>query len=268
MAISFMASQLLLLLTLLFSITNITAQSPPNAGTNFLCSVNSVPSCETYVAYFAKPPEYLDLANISVLFDVKVSLIEKASNLASGVNQLFPGQLLLVPVTCGCNGTQYFANITYQIKESDSYYVVSVNSFENLADWHVVKDMNPTLDPNLLQIGVEIIFPLFCKCPSKEEVANGIQNLITYVWQPADDVLQVSAKFNTSSDKILDENKYQNFSTAVGLPRVTIASTLNLIPFNNTLLKIIPNIFGSSLLCGCYFDLTFKYFFGLCSLFK
>ncbi|KAL4654693.1 hypothetical protein ACB092_01G398900 [Castanea dentata] len=191
MAMSFMASQLLLLLTLLFSITNITAQSPPNAGTNFSCSVNSVPSCETYVAYFAKPPEYLDLANISVLFDMKLPEL----------NQLFPGQLLLVPVTCGCNGTQYFANVTYQIKEGDSYYVISVNSFENLADWHVVKDMNPTLDPNLLQIGVEVIFPLFY-------------------------VLQVSAKFNTSSDKILDENKYQNFSTAVGLPVVIPVSQL------------------------------------------
>ncbi|KAM4125909.1 hypothetical protein ACB094_01G347800 [Castanea mollissima] len=189
MAISFMASQLLLLLTLLFSITNITAQSPPNAGTNFSCSVNSVPSCETYVAYFAKPPEYLDLANISVLFDMKVSLIEKAS------------QLLLEPVTCGCNGNQYFANVTYQIKEGDSYSVISVNSFENLADWHVVKDMNPTLDPNFMQIGVEVIFPLFY-------------------------VLQVSAKFNTSSDKILDEIKYQNFSTAVGLPVVIPVSQL------------------------------------------
>ncbi|KAL0013260.1 hypothetical protein SO802_000329 [Lithocarpus litseifolius] len=102
--------------------------------------------------------------------------------------------------------------------KGDSYYVVSTNSFENLANWHVLEDMNPTLDPSLLHIGVEVIFPLFFKCPSKQEVANGIQNLITYVWQPADDVLQVSAKFNATAANIEDQNYYQNFSTAVGLP--------------------------------------------------
>ncbi|GMY05241.1 serine/threonine receptor-like kinase NFP [Fagus crenata] len=208
MAISFNASQVLFLLTLFFSITNIIAQSPPNMGTNFSCSVDSASSCETYVAYFAMPPEYLDLENISDLFEANRSLIAKASNLVSQINQLFPGQLLLVPITCGCSiGNQYFSNITYQIKK-------------------VVQEFNPTLDPNLLQIGVEVIFPLFCKCPSKKQVENGIQNLITYVWQPTDDVLQVNAKFNASLADIVTENNYQNSSTAVGHPVLIPVSQL------------------------------------------
>jgi hypothetical protein len=73
MAISFNASQVLFLLTLFFSITNIIAQSPPNMGTNFSCSVDSISSCETYVAYFAMPPEYLDLENISDRFEANRS---------------------------------------------------------------------------------------------------------------------------------------------------------------------------------------------------
>jgi hypothetical protein len=80
--------------------------------------------------------------------------------------------------------------------------------------------MNPTLNPTLLQIGTQVTFPLFCKCPSKSHVGNGITNLmITYVWQPTDDVFHVSAKFNASPADIEAENGYgKNFSAAVGLP--------------------------------------------------
>nr|POE83393.1 serine/threonine receptor-like kinase nfp [Quercus suber] len=121
--------------------------------------------------------------------------------------------------------------VCIMIKKGDSYYVVSTNSFENLANWHqwhVVEGMNSTLDPSLLHIGVEVIFPMFYKCPSKQEVANGVQNLITYVWQPVDDVLQVSAKFNATAANIEDQNYYQNFSTAVGLPKVNHANLVKL----------------------------------------
>ncbi|KAJ0096678.1 hypothetical protein Patl1_28850 [Pistacia atlantica] len=92
---------------------------------------------------------------------------------------LFPNQLLLVPITCGCTGNQYFANITYQIKKGDSYYLVSINSFENLTKWQVVKEMNPSLNPNLLQVGENVTFPLFCQCPSKTHLEKGIEYLIT-----------------------------------------------------------------------------------------
>ncbi|XP_041013999.1 serine/threonine receptor-like kinase NFP [Juglans microcarpa x Juglans regia] len=222
MDISLLTSQVLFLLTLFFSISDITAQS------NFSCSVDSPSSCETYVAYFAQPPNYLSLGNVSDLFEASSSSIAKASNLVSGVNEtkLFPGQLLLVPVTCGCTAKRYFANITYQIKKDDSYYLVSVNSFGNLSNWNDVQGLNPTLNPNLLQIGVEVIFPLFCKCPSETHLKNGISYIITYVWQPTDDVLQVSAKFNASLENIASENGYRNFSTAVSLPVMIPVSQL------------------------------------------
>jgi hypothetical protein len=60
----------------------------------------------------------------------------------------------------------------------------------------------------------------------QKQVENGIQNLITYVWQPTDDVLQVSAKFNASLADIVTENNYQNFSTAVGHPVLIPVSQL------------------------------------------
>lgn len=165
----------------------------------------------------------MNLENISDLFGVSASSIAQASNLVSkytSLTRLVAGQLLLVPVTCGCTGNQSFANITYPIKSGDSYYVVSINTFENLTKWQVVEDMNPALTPSLLQIGVKVIFPLFCKCPSNMYSDYGIQYLITYVWQPDDDIFRVSAKFNVTALDISGANNQRNFSdgSAVGHP--------------------------------------------------
>ncbi|KAK4840412.1 hypothetical protein QYF36_008256 [Acer negundo] len=180
--------------------------------------LDSFNSCPTYVVYRAQSPGFLNLGNISSLFGVSRSSVAEASNLVSEDSPLSPNQLLLVPITCGCNGSQYFANITYQIKKDDNYYFVSTTSFENLTNWHVVQQMNPSLVPSLLHIGDNVTFPLFCKCPSKADQDNGIRYLITYVWQPNDDVSQVGAKLKASPFDIEKENNDRNFRDAVNYP--------------------------------------------------
>lgn len=160
----------------------------------------------------------MSLENISDLFGVSRLSMAKASNLVSEYIRLVPGQLLLVPINCGCTRNRYFANITYQIKKDDSFYIVSTEAFQRLSEWHVVEELNPNLTATLLQIGDEVVFPLFCRCPSKTHLENGTKLLITYVWQPTDDIFSVGAKFNVTPDKIMAENGYQNFSAAVGSP--------------------------------------------------
>ncbi|OMO84239.1 hypothetical protein COLO4_22153 [Corchorus olitorius] len=121
-----------------------------------------------------KEPNVMNLQNISDVFGTSPQEIARASNLPSEYTQLFPGQLLLVPITCGCTRKHYFANITYDIKLGDTYYIVSTTTFESLVNWSLVEDMNPGLDPGKLQIGDQVVFPLFCKCPSKAQVKNRI----------------------------------------------------------------------------------------------
>lgn len=203
----------------------------------------------------------MDVANISDLFGVTPSRIAEASNLGSGINQLFPGQLLLVPINCGCTGSRYFANITYQIKSGDTYYLVSLDSLENLTRWQEVQEFNPSLDPKLLQIGTNLTFPLFCKCPTVTQMENSISKLITYVWQQTDDVLRVSETFNASSADIEAENGYQNYNDAVGLPVLIPVKQLPALsqsyppqqaaernhPKHRRILIIIVSLFGSLL---------------------
>ncbi|XP_023517321.1 serine/threonine receptor-like kinase NFP [Cucurbita pepo subsp. pepo] len=168
----------------------------------FPCPVDSPRSCRTYVSYFAKSPEFLDLVSISSLFGVSGLKIAKASNLGSETAPLFDGQLLLVPVDCHCSENGFFHNVTYKIKKDDTFFHVSTTTFENLCAWNMVQKMNPNLNPTKLQVGAEVVFPLLCKCPSEKNIKQGIQYLITYVWQPNDEVSRVSAIFNVSEEAI------------------------------------------------------------------
>ncbi|KAA8547302.1 hypothetical protein F0562_003834 [Nyssa sinensis] len=226
MALSLPSLLPLLFLFLTLSASHVTAQSPASADTDFSCSPDSPVSCETYVTYRAKPPEFLNLGNISDLVDISRLDIAKSSNLVSEDAQLIPDQLLLLPITCNCNGTSYFSNVTYQVKKGDSLYLVSINAFENLTNYHLVEDLNPTLDPNNLHIGAEVVFPVLCKCPTKAHLEKGINHLITYVWQSHDDVLPVSSMFNASPLDIVTENNYRNFTAAVYLPVLIPVSQL------------------------------------------
>ncbi|XP_028242652.1 serine/threonine receptor-like kinase NFP [Glycine soja] len=212
-------SQILCLVLMLF-FTNIVAQSQQTNETNFSCPSDSPPpSCETYVTYIAQSPNFLSLTSISNIFDTSPLSIARASNLEPEDDKLIADQVLLIPVTCGCTGNRSFANISYEINPGDTFYFVATTSYENLTNWRVVMDLNPSLSPNTLPIGIQVVFPLFCKCPSKNQLDKGIKYLITYVWQPSDNVSLVSEKFGASPEDILSENNYgQNFTAANNLP--------------------------------------------------
>ncbi|XP_058081883.1 serine/threonine receptor-like kinase NFP isoform X1 [Magnolia sinica] len=226
MAISLPSFEALSFMLLFFHTSCTTAQTTPTNVTDFSCPSESIGSCDTYVVYRAQLPEFLDLGHVSDLFGVSQLSITRASNLVSEEVKLIPDQLLLVPISCGCTGNQSFANITYQIKSGDSFYLVSIHAFENLTDYHVVEAVNPTLNPNELQVGDEVVFPIYCKCPTKTQLEKGLKFLITYVWQAGDEVLELSDKLKALVADVEAENNYRNFSAAVYLPVLVPVSEL------------------------------------------
>ncbi|KAK7359943.1 hypothetical protein VNO77_01912 [Canavalia gladiata] len=219
MAFFFLPSQTLFLAFMFFSTTHIVAQLSQTNGINFSCPLNSPPSCDTYVAYFAQSPDFLTLTSISDIFDTSPLSIARASNMKTEDEDLISGQLLLVPVNCGCNENLSFASISHEIKQGESYYYLSTTSYENLTNWETVKDLNPHLDPYQLPVGTKVVIPLFCKCPSNYQLDKGIEYLITYVWQQNDNVTLVASKFGASPVDIMTENNIsQNFTASTNLP--------------------------------------------------
>ncbi|GMH19979.1 hypothetical protein Nepgr_021820 [Nepenthes gracilis] len=182
---------------------------PSTIGYPCTASNSTSNTCHTYVYYRAQSPDFLDLASIGDLFSVSRLMISEPSNISSPSSPLIPDQSLLVPISCGCNFVNEslslsFANLTYTIKKGDTFYIISTVSFENLTTYQSVEVLNPTLIPTNLTIGVNVIFPLFCKCPNKTQLRNAVNFLISYVFQPSDNLSSVAAKFGTTRESIVD----------------------------------------------------------------
>lgn len=205
-------------LLLIFVISPAAAQLPNNtAVTDFRSSADLPSSCNAFVTYRVRSP-YSNLESISDLFGKSRRDIATATNLTSEDAPLFPNQLLLVPIICTSNGTHYFSNVTYTIKKDDNFYLIQVNAFQNLTDFHVVEEMNAKMNPINLTVGAEAVVPLLCKCPGKSYTDKGIQFLTTYVWQPGDDLQSVSSTFQTPAFDIVMANNNRNFTAAICLP--------------------------------------------------
>ncbi|WOL03086.1 hypothetical protein Cni_G11806 [Canna indica] len=204
----------LVLIIPFFLTLHVNSQTINTNTTLFSCSPNTSASCSTFVLYRTQV-EFLDLKQISDLFGVSSLWIKEVNHLPSEEGTLFPDQLIAIPLTCGCTGNRSFANTTYWIKEGDSYYVVSTQAFQGLVDYHFIEDLNPTLDPSNLQPGQDVTVPVYCKCPEKTQLDQGIKYLMTYVWSAEDDISKLSNKTNSSVDSIRAANNYRNFSAAV-----------------------------------------------------
>jgi hypothetical protein len=98
------------------------------------------------------------------------------------------------------------ANVTYTITRGDTFATVSTQKFENLTTYQDVAAANPTLVPTNPTVGVQAIFPIRCKCPSKAQVRNGTKMLITYVVHPRDTLLNISQTFRADLQKLKSLN--------------------------------------------------------------
>ncbi|KAK1418827.1 hypothetical protein QVD17_27974 [Tagetes erecta] len=187
-------------------------QTLPRNITSYACNLNqTAPSCQTYAFFRAMGPNQLDLTSISDLFSVSRPMIAKPSNLTSLNSPLFPNQALFIPLTCTCNSVNTttslsYAKLNYTIKKGDTFYLVSTNLFHFLTNYQSVEIVNPTLVPINLTVGQDVIFPIFCKCPTKTQLQNNVNYLISYVFQPFDTISSIASRFRSTTSSIVEVN--------------------------------------------------------------
>ncbi|KAK5793973.1 hypothetical protein PVK06_035160 [Gossypium arboreum] len=148
-------------------------------------------------------------------------MISQPSNISSPSSPLIPYQSLFVPITCSCNsvtatfGSLSAANLTYTIKGGDTFYLVSTRNFQNLTTYQSVEVFNPSSVPTRLKIGDEIVFPIFCKCPNETQAKTGVNYLVSYVFQPYDNLSLVASRFGVRTHDInnMNGNKIYPFDT-------------------------------------------------------
>ncbi|KAL2229999.1 serine/threonine receptor-like kinase NFP [Sesamum indicum] len=207
------------LLRLLF-FCNIAQAQPSTIGYNCTAANQTSNSCQTYVFYRPTPPDYLDLASIGDLFSVSRLMISNPSNISSPSSPLLPDQPLFIPIKCSCTAvnssiTISYAALNYTIKSGDTFYRVSTLNFQNLTTYQSVEVVNPTFEPTRLDVGDVIVFPIFCKCPDPSQLRNQVNYLISYVFQPSDNITDVASRFGSTEAGITAVNgdRIQPFDT-------------------------------------------------------
>lgn len=196
-----------------------TSQAQPSidgykcTATNQTNNSTSTPyPCQTYVLYRAQSPNFLDLASIGDLFSMSRLTIANPNNISMVNSTLPPGQSLLVPIDCSCNfinssfGSISYAGLNYTFLPGDSFWKVSTEYFQNLTTFQSVEVVNPNKEPTQIEIGEVIKFPIFCKCPTQAQLRNQLKYLISYVFQPSDNLSSVASRFNTTVRDIIDVN--------------------------------------------------------------
>ncbi|XP_021722168.1 serine/threonine receptor-like kinase NFP [Chenopodium quinoa] len=208
-------SKIYFLILLLF--LNIIHHSKSEPTTNgYTCTINSTTTnfpCQTYVLYRAKPPDFLDLASIGDIFNVSRLTISKPSNISNPSLSLLPNQPLFIPISCGCHPVQNqtlksisFVNMTYTFKPRDNFYYVSTKIYGYLTTSQSTEIVNPNLDVHNLPVGGEYIFPIFCKCPNNTQLRNNVSFLVSYVFQPDDNLSSIASLFGVTRQSIVDVN--------------------------------------------------------------
>ncbi|KAF6148355.1 hypothetical protein GIB67_025574 [Kingdonia uniflora] len=148
------------------------------------------------------------VSTIADLFGVSRLMISQPSNLSSPASPLFPDQSLFIPLTCYCNPNNNlsYTTLTYTINNGDTFYQISTHHLQNLTSYQAIELVNPSLVPTLLNVGENVVLPIFCKCPNKIQLANQLNFFIFYVFQPSDNLSSIAAKFGSDIHSIVDIN--------------------------------------------------------------
>ncbi|XP_015087265.1 serine/threonine receptor-like kinase NFP [Solanum pennellii] len=200
---------LLIFISFIFNQNICYAQNPPSI-TGYTCNPNQFNPCQTYVLYRARGPQFLDLASIGDLFSVSRIMIANPSKISNPNTTLVNDQPLFVPIKCSCNninstfGSISYAGLNYSFKAGDTMYDMSLTKYQNLTTYQSVEAVNPTVEATKIAIGQTIKFPIFCKCPNRRK--NQPRLLLTYVFQPNDNISSIASRFRITPQSITQMN--------------------------------------------------------------
>ncbi|CAI9110029.1 OLC1v1009989C1 [Oldenlandia corymbosa var. corymbosa] len=197
----------------------------PSSAVLYTCN-GQQHSCQAYLFFRSLPP-YNSAISISNLTSSPLPELSRINNVSS--SEIFPlNSEFIVPVNCSCSGKYYQANTSYTIQNIDqSYYTIANETFEGLSTCDALMQQNP-YDEYHLKPGFELLVPLRCACPNREQTSEGVKFLLTYVTNEFDDIHEMSTRFNVSTSSVIYANGFADEDSVV-YPFTTV-----LIPLQNS----------------------------------
>lgn len=159
-------------------------------------------TCQAYLT-FRSQPIYSSVSTISSLLGSNPSQLAEINSVS--VNETFEvNKMVIVPVNCSCSGSYYQANTSYVFQNTDTYFLVANNTFEGLSTCQAL--MHENHNPADIYPGRELLVPLRCACPTKNQTENNIKYLLSYLVNWGDSVSLISEKFGVNFKTTLVAN--------------------------------------------------------------
>ncbi|KAM7255941.1 hypothetical protein ACFE04_011682 [Oxalis oulophora] len=184
----------------------------------YICNntlINNKPSCQSYLT-FRSTPAYNTPLTISYLLNnhsssstvsASSTTIATLNNITSDVTIIPENMQLVIPVNCSCTGSYYQYNATYALKtKGETYLKVANNTYQGLSTCQAMMDQNPYESHHLI-VGLDLIVPLRCACPSLNQSANGVKYLLSYIIASRDTIDSIADLFNVDQDSIRNANE-------------------------------------------------------------
>ncbi|CAK8539824.1 unnamed protein product [Lathyrus sativus] len=187
-------------------------------------------TCQAYLT-FRSQPIYSSVSTISSLLGSNPSHLAEINSVS--LNETFEtNQMVIVPVNCSCSGNYYQANTSYVFQNTDTYFLIANNTFEGLSTCQAL--MHENHNPGDIYPGRELLVPLRCACPTKNQTEKNIKYLLSYLVNWDDSVSLISEKFGV------------NFKTTLVANTLTLTQA-TIYPFTTLLVPLFDKPKGSQI---------------------
>ncbi|KAJ6697206.1 hypothetical protein OIU85_003559, partial [Salix viminalis] len=174
----------------------------------YLC--NGPQTCQSFVTFRSRKPYNTPVRIASLLASEASDIV--AINNVSAESAIPPDKMIIIPVTCSCFGNIYKNPAPYTVKPGDTYYILAKEIYQGLSTCQAVISQN-YYEGEKMPVGVELQVPIRCACPSKNQTANGVISLVSYMPAEGDTLTRMGELFGVSPQSIMDANSISQNTT-------------------------------------------------------
>jgi len=153
----------------------------------------------------------LKVSELSSLFQIDpISLLTANSidiSYPDVEHHILPSKLYIkIPIQCSCvDGIRKSVSTNYKIRPSDTLSSIADSIYGGLVSSDQLREANSVTDPNVLDVGQNLVVPLPCTCFNGSD--NGLPAIyMSYVVQPLDSLNSIAASYFTTLTDLMNVN--------------------------------------------------------------
>ncbi|XVE79027.1 hypothetical protein DITRI_Ditri14bG0024900 [Diplodiscus trichospermus] len=169
----------------------------------YICNGNQK-SCMSFLTFRSGMP-YDSPESIASLLNSDASNIASINNV-SIAHKFSPERVVIVPITCSCLGSLYQSFSAYTLRKGDTYFSIANDTYQGLSTCQALEGQNYYNGEDDLEVGSQLTIPLRCACPSRNQTANRVDFLLTYIVTWGDSISSIGKLFGADEQAILAAN--------------------------------------------------------------